>query len=133
MRASCTKCGYQFESVDIGQERAFKEIEEKSTRHVKQKHGETVSLLSKATMECVVSMARLLHFNEFVIVPEEENFILEQLSEAQDTVMMAIGFDPEEGEEEEEDDTFPQIEVVPDDPIGIETEPADVGTVEPEG
>jgi hypothetical protein len=120
MRASCTKCGYQFESLDIGQERAFKEIEEKSTRHVKQKHGETVSLLSRATMECVVAMARLLHFNEFVMVPEEEDFILEQLSEAQDMVMMAIGFDPEEGEEEAEEDD-------PDDVDTVELEP---GTIE---
>lgn len=110
MRVACTKCAYQFESLIIDRDRAMQEIAEKSTRHVQEKHKALVAEMSQAVQISVVALTTLMHYGEFLMVPEEEDYIQEKLGEAQDIVMSAIGYDSSDdddgnaGEDEYDDD-----------------------------
>jgi hypothetical protein len=107
MRLVCKKCGAQFDSLLIDQRQAFNELVTKSTNHVKFRHKQVFEALAVAIQKCSMSLAQFLHFDECVIVPENEEWVQEQLEETQKMLAEAIlGFDPfEEDEEEEEEET----------------------------
>lgn len=99
----CSKCGEKFESLIVDRDLALKELEGASSRHVHKKHRELYEQVAKAIAICSVSIARVVHMTECMVVPEEETYIQEKIDEAQEIVMIAVGFDPEEEEEEEDD------------------------------
>ena len=101
----CSKCGKRFESLIIDQNLAFKEISNASLRHIKVDHSAMFHEMSKAIAVSVIAMSTFMHFDEFVIVPEDELKIQEGLGKNQEIVMAAIGFDPDEEEDEEEDES----------------------------
>ena len=100
----CSKCGERFESVIVDRDLAIKELSTTSTDHVRRKHRETFELLAKGIQKVSIAVATFMHFDECVTVPEEEKYILEKLDEVQELVMMAVGFDPDEIEEDEEEE-----------------------------
>jgi len=104
MRIVCSKCGEQFESLIVDRDLALKELETASSKHIHRRHKETYEQVAKAIAVCSVAIARLLHMTECVVIPEEEGYILEKIDEAQELVMMAIGYDPEEDEEDEDEE-----------------------------
>jgi hypothetical protein len=116
----CSKCEEKFESLIIDRKLAMKELVTKSMDHVRKKHREVFELLAMGIQKASTNLACYMHFDECVMIPEDERFIIEQIDEAQDMVMMAVGFDPTE-EEEEEDEPFED---------DLEGEIPDVGEVE---
>src|ERR1035437_1378504 len=100
----CSKCGERFESLIIDQELAYKEVFTASCRHVKTKHSAMFAEMARAIAVSVGAMTTFMHFEEFVVVPEDETKIQEGIMKNQEVVMVAIGFDPEEEEDEEEDE-----------------------------
>ena len=104
MRLVCKKCGFMFETLIIDQKIAFNDLGIKSSNHIKFKHPEIFEALAVAIQKCSMALAQLLHFDECIVVPEEEVWILSQLEEAQKVVMMALGFDPEEDDDDEDED-----------------------------
>ena len=103
MTIVCSKCGKQFISVIVDRSLALKEVEGKSILHMRERHREIFEALAKGIQITGINLARLLHFDECVVVPEDEEFITEQLGECEEIVMMAIGYDPDTEEEDEED------------------------------
>ena len=100
----CSKCGERFESLIIDQELAYKEVFNTSCRHVKTKHPAMFAEMARAIAVSVGAMTTFMHFEEFVVVPEDETKIQEGIMKNQEVVMVAMGFDPEEEEDEEEDE-----------------------------
>lgn len=123
MRVVCSKCGYQFESVIFDRQKALNEIEVKSTRHMKEKHGEEFAVVATAIQTCTIALSRLIHFGEFIVVPEQEDYVKEQLENAEEVIALACGFDEVE-EEEEGDDAVGDIAEGSDE--GEEDEPVEV-------
>lgn len=125
MRTACKMCGYQFESLILDKEMAFKEIEEKSTRHVAQKHPGECKEMQKAVAVIMPALLRVLHFGEFVMVPTDEEFVEARIDKSRDIVMAALGYDPEdmyEEEEEEEGELEPdEVELTEEDYKDIES------------
>jgi hypothetical protein len=105
MRLLCSKCGTAWDSLIIDQRLAFKELVDKSTNHIKFKHPELFAALAVGIQKCSMALAQIVHFDECVVIPEEETWIQEQIMENTKLVMMALGFDAEEDEIEDEDDS----------------------------
>ena len=103
MTISCSKCGKEFTSLIIDPSLAFKELETRSAIHTKERHRDIFEAVAEAVQIASINLARVLVASECLVIPEEETWIHTTLEEAQDTVMMALGFDPEEEEEEDED------------------------------
>ena len=126
MRLVCSKCGLAFESVIIDRSIAFQELISKSQNHIKFKHPEEFKLLALGVQRALAALAVTIHFDECIMIPEEEVWVRDQIEENREMIMEAIGYKPEEdeedGEEEEESDNEP-----------IETDPAEpISEVEPE-
>jgi predicted transcriptional regulator len=101
----CSKCGERFESLIIDQELAYKEVFNASCRHVKTKHAAMFAEMARAIAVSIGAMTTFMHFEEFVVVPEDETKIQEGIMKNQEVVMVAMGFDPEDDEEDEDEDT----------------------------
>ena len=100
----CSKCGEKFYSLIIDQDIAYREVFNKSTQHVKNKHSDLFKEMLKAAGASMAALTTYMHFDEFVIVPDTENKITEIIEKAQEIVMAALGYDPGEEEDDEEDD-----------------------------
>ena len=97
----CSKCGERFESLIIDQELAYKEVFGASCRHVKTKHPAMFAEMARAIAVSVGALTTFMHFEEFVVVPEDESKIQEGIAKSQEVVMAAMGFDPEDDEDED--------------------------------
>lgn len=113
MRISCSKCNTQFESLIIDKDIAWKEIFTKSTNHLKFKHPAMFEEMKQTVAIAIGAITTFLHFSEFVTIPEDETEILERIEKCQEVGMTALGFDPEDDEDDEEfeDDDIPAEEM----------------------
>lgn len=102
MRLVCTKCGYVLESLIIDKEIAWQDVSKQSIEHVKKVHRRVAEELAKTVTIASINLAVVAHVTEFLVIPEEEEFCQAKVSDAIETVMVAIGFDPNEEEEEGE-------------------------------
>jgi hypothetical protein len=125
MRVACSKCGLSFETLIIDQHQALKELEAKTINHVKHKHPEIFNPLAEGIQKASMCLARLLHFDECVVVPDNEVWLKDQLMDSQEVVMIAMGYDPNEDEEDEEEE-LEEGEEEQEEPIEIES----IGSVE---
>jgi hypothetical protein len=57
--------------------------------------------MARAIAISVGAMTTFMHFEEFVVVPEDESKIQEGIAKSQEVVMAAMGFDPEDDEDED--------------------------------
>lgn len=99
MRVVCGKCGDMFESLIIDQYLAWKELQDKTAKHAFVKHHDEAVIVAQAVQRAAIAIAMMLHVQEFVIVPTQEVFIMEQIAAARDVCMLAAGFEPEEADE----------------------------------
>lgn len=104
MIVSCSKCGEVFKSLIIDKDIAFQAISKQTTEHVRKVHKNMFEEMHKMVMVCSMAMTTVMHFNEFVSVPEAESYINGVISKGLDTVMAGIGFDAEEDDEDIEDE-----------------------------
>jgi hypothetical protein len=104
MRLVCSKCGLAFESVLIDQGDAFKEILIKSQNHVKFRHQDIFGALALSVQMALAALATLIHFDECIVIPEDEKWVNQQMEKNQEIVMIALGYDPNEEEEEDDND-----------------------------
>lgn len=93
-----------FESLIIDKQKAWQEVQKKSTEHVSKKHRGMFELAAKAILTASTALASVVHNSEFVIIPEDEEFGNQVIEFNTKTVMMAIGFEEEEEEEEDNED-----------------------------
>ena len=103
MIITCSKCGEKFESLIIDREIAYTEIFNASCKHVKNKHNAMFLEMARAVAVSLGALTTFLHFNEFILVREEETFVVDKVEQAQEVVLAAMGFDPEEEEDEEDE------------------------------
>lgn len=103
MRAACSKCGYQLESLIIDKSVALQDISKKLNRHLESQHKDMVLAMGSALQTGATALLFVAPFAEFVFVPEEEEYVQEKLQEAKDIVMALLGYDPEVEEEEDQD------------------------------
>ncbi len=115
----CSKCGTRFESLIVDRELAWKELYTTSAKHIQHRHKGMFEEMQKAVMISITSLTTFMHVSEFCTIPEEEVILQAIVEKAQDIVMAAIGFDPEDDEDD----------VIEDDEDSIENDPQ-VGTVE---
>ena len=101
MRLICAKCGHVFESLIIDKEIAWQDVSKQSVDHVRKSHRAIAENLAKAVTIASINLAVVAHANEFLVIPEEEEFCQAKVSNAIEIVMTAIGFDPSEIEEDE--------------------------------
>ena len=124
MRILCSKCGLAWDSVILDQRLAFSELVVKSTNHIKFKHPDLFNALAVGIQKCSMALAQIVHFDECVVIPEDQVWIKEQIVENTKLVMMALGYDEDEDEgdeddseddtdEEEERDSSKESEVIP--------------------
>jgi hypothetical protein len=104
MRLICAKCGHVFESLIIDKEIAWQDVSKQSVDHVRKSHRAIAENLAKTVTIASINLAVVAHATEFLVIPEEEEFCQAKVSNAIETVMTAIGFDPSEIEEEETED-----------------------------
>lgn len=102
MRILCSKCGEGFDSLIIDQSIAWKECIERSMKHVKYKHPEMFKAMGEAQQIAVPALSLFMHLNEFVMIPENNEFGKKSYEQTQELVMVSLGFDPD-GDDEEED------------------------------
>ena len=115
MKVLCSKCGATFDSLIVDRKLALQELERKTIEHVSMHHKPEFAALAKGVQQVSIAMARLLHFGEFVVIPENEGWIIGNLEKLQEICMVALGFDPEDDTEEVEDNVVvmePQAETV---------------------
>jgi hypothetical protein len=98
----CSKCGERFESLIIAQELAYKEVFGASCRHVKTKHPAMFAEMARAIAMSVGALTTLMHLDEFVVVPEDEKVVIEAIDKNREIIMAALGYDPEDDEDEDE-------------------------------
>ena len=110
MRLICAKCGNLFESLIIDKEIAWQDIQKQSVEHVKKKHMEEVRVLAQCVAIASVNLAMVSHALEFLVVPEQETFCKQKIDTAMETVMLAIGFDPDDTEDDEEEEEESEVE-----------------------
>lgn len=104
MRVACKKCAYILESLILKQDEALKDLANKSTRHIAKEHKTDMEQMQKAVAIVMPALLEVMHFQEFMFVPEAETFLLEKLGKERDIVMAALGYDPSEDDEDEEDE-----------------------------
>lgn len=97
----CSKCGARFESLIVDRDLAFKEIMGVSMKHVQHRHKDMFNEMGKSMAICMAALSNFMHLSEFCIVPEEEEKIQDNMEQMQELVMVGIGFDPEEDEEDD--------------------------------
>lgn len=116
MKILCKVCGKTFESVIVDRDLAFREVEEMSTQHVRLHHKELFAAVAKGVQKCSFALARILHFDNCAVIPDDESYAIGKIEGTEELVMLALGYDPdveEEEEEEEDDDNEEEIELDP--------------------
>jgi heterodisulfide reductase subunit C len=111
MRIICSKCGEVFESLIIDKEIAYKEVFDKSCKHVVKNHHAMYMTMGKAVGVSVNALTSFMHLSEFVVIPESEVRIQALMEQAQEIVMTAVGFEREEDDEENDDGEDSKLDV----------------------
>ena len=104
MRLVCSKCGHLVESLIIDQDLAWQEVFGSLNKHVLRQHPEVMGALTQAVKKVAAMLGAYMVINECAVVPEDQTYIINALDEMQVTVMMGIGYDPNDEEEEEEEE-----------------------------
>lgn len=106
MKILCSKCGEAFTSVIIDQDIAFKEVLVASMKHCRHKHKEQFELVGKAIAVGMANLTNFMHIDEFCVIPEDEEIIQGKVESMIETVMLGVGYDPQEDEEGEDEDLY---------------------------
>ncbi len=104
MKIICSKCGEVFESLILDQEIAFKDVLTHSMKHCNKKHREQFELVGKAVAIGMANLTNFMYIDEFVLIPEDEMLISEKVEKMIETVMLGVGYDPKEDDNDEEED-----------------------------
>ena len=100
MTLFCQRCGEKFDSLIIDQNIAMREVTERIVKHCIAKHHEAFKLLQEGIVKVSLAAGGFLTLTELARVPEDEKFVIDKLSECQDILMAAVGFDAETTGEE---------------------------------
>ena len=108
MRITCIECNKVFESLLIPQEKAWHDTHEKLMQHVAVDHKELFKKLRATTLNAQMAIGAYLAITQVTKVDEENIWLVSRMEKLVDTIMLAIGYEPEkdtdEEEEEEEDE-----------------------------
>ncbi len=110
MKILCSKCGDKFESLIIDQDMAFKEVMTSSMKHCRTKHKDQFELVGKAIAIGMANLTNFMHIDEFCVIPEDEEVVKGKVESMIETVMLGVGFDPEEDDEEETEDEVEEVD-----------------------
>lgn len=133
MKLICSKCGTTFSSLIIDQELAYKEVFNKSVKHITTSHRAMFEEMQKSVAIGVGALTTFMHLSEFCLIPEDQIRLTAAMEQAQELILACVGYDPEEDDEEDElEDANETTDEPPaTDPIEVEPQHTETALINP--
>ena len=99
MTIGCKFCVQLVSSLIIDNDLAFQDLTKRVLKHFQSKHSSELKETQQKIQQCSLAYLKYLSMTLAVAVPEDEKWLIEEVTKAQDIVMASLGFEAAEREE----------------------------------